>query len=417
MKCGLLGRQLAHSYSPKIHAMLGDYSYELFEKEPEEIEAFLKQGEWDGLNVTVPYKKAVIPFLDELSPIAQRLGAVNTIVRRDGKRIGHNTDYYGFRMLLDTLPMPFELQKCLVLGSGGASNTVVAVLEGVRAEVVVVSRSGENNYNNLHLHKDARLIVNTTPVGMYPNTGISPVPNVADLTVFPCLRGVIDLIYNPARTKLLLDAETKYDDEDRWFNFRNGLLMLVAQAKEAAEWFTGTSISEDVIEPIMDRLEYDMLNVVLIGMPGSGKTTVGKLLSEKTGRKFVDSDEEVEKLARKSVREIIDQDGEEAFRDLETRVLAELGKQSGLIIATGGGCVTRERNYNLLHQNGEIFWIRRKLDDLPTDGRPLSCKENLAQMYQLRAPLYDQWNDWFINNYDTPEEAAWQIMNVMEYNQ
>ena len=414
MKCGLLGRQLAHSYSPKIHAMLGDYSYELFEKEPEEIEAFLKQGEWDGLNVTVPYKKAVIPFLDELSPIAQRLGAVNTIVRRDGKLIGHNTDYYGFKMLLETLPMPFELQKCLVLGSGGASNTVAAVLRDFDANVVIVSRSGENNYDNLHLHKDASLIVNTTPVGMYPDTGISPVPNVADLTVFTYLRGVIDLIYNPARTKLLLDAETKYDDEDRWFNFRNGLLMLVAQAKEAAEWFTGTSISEDVIEPIMDRLEYDMLNVVLIGMPGSGKTTIGKLLSEKTGRRFVDADEEIVKLAGKSISEIFEQDGEEVFRDWETKVLEALGKESGLIIATGGGCVTRERNYNLLHQNGEIFWIRRKLADLPTDGRPLSQQNDLQEMYRIREPLYKRWNDWFINNYETAEEAVWKIMNVLE---
>ena len=414
MKCGLLGRQLAHSYSPKIHAMLGDYSYELFEKEPEEIEDFLKHGEWDGLNVTVPYKKAVIPFLDELSPIAQRLGAVNTIVRRDGKLIGHNTDYYGFKMLLETLPMPFELQKCLVLGSGGASNTVAAVLRDFDANVVIVSRSGENNYDNLHLHKDASLIVNTTPVGMYPDTGISPVPNVADLTVFTYLRGVIDLIYNPARTKLLLDAETKYDDEDRWFNFRNGLLMLVAQAKEAAEWFTETSISEDVIEPIMDRLEYDMLNVVLIGMPGSGKTTIGKLLSEKTGRRFVDSDEEIVKLAGKSIPEIFEQDGEEIFRDWETKVLEALGKESGLIIATGGGCVTRERNYNLLHQNGEIFWIRRKLADLPTDGRPLSQQNDLQEMYRIREPLYKRWNDWFINNYETAEEAVWKIMNVLE---
>jgi len=410
MRYGLLGRKLGQSYSPRIHAMLGDYSYELFEKEPEEIEDFLTHGDWDGLNVTVPYKKTVIPFLDELTPIAKKLGNVNTIVRRDGKLIGHNTDYYGFQLLLDTLPMPFYLQKCLVLGSGGAANTVSAVLDDAGAEVVIISRSGENNYDNLHLHWDTRLIVNATPVGMYPDTGTALL-DVTDRRKFPCLQGVIDLIYNPARTQLLLDAETMYDDD---VNFRNGLLMLVAQAKEAAEWFTGTVISDEKIELIMDRLEYDMLNVVLIGMPGCGKTTIGKLLAEKTGRRFVDADAEILRLAGKTIPEIFAQDGEEAFRDWETKVLAELGKQSGLIIATGGGCVTRERNYNLLHQNGEIFWIRRKLDELPTDGRPLSRKETLAEMYRLREPLYDQWDDWFINNDGTPEDAVRQIMNVLE---
>lgn len=413
MKCGLLGRKLGHSYSPQIHAMLGDYSYELFEREPEQIEDFLRNSDWDGINVTIPYKKTVIPYLDELSPIAQRLGAVNTVIRRNGKLIGHNTDYYGFRMLLDTLPMPFYLQKCLVLGSGGASNTVCAVLEDCGAQTVIISRNGENNYDNLQLHWDARLIVNATPVGMYPNTGIAPV-DITNLKLFPCLRGVIDLIYNPALTKLLLDAETMYDDDDRWFNFRNGLLMLVAQAKEAAEWFTGSEISDDVIEPILDKLEYRMKNIVLIGMPGCGKTTIGKLLSEKTGRQFVDADEEIVRLAGKSIPEIFVQDGEEMFRDWETKALAELGKQSGLIIATGGGCVTKDRNYNLLHQNGEIFWIRRKIDDLSTDGRPLSQKNSLAEMYKIREPLYDRWKDWFINNHELPENAVWQIMNVME---
>ena len=414
MKCGLLGRKLGHSYSPQIHAQLADYTYELFEKEPEQLEDFLKNGDFTGINVTIPYKKAVIPYLDELTPIAQKLGAVNTIVRRDGKLIGHNTDYYGFKMLLETLPMPFELAKCLVLGSGGASNTVCAVLEDLRANVVVISRSGENNYTNLHLHQDTSLIVNATPVGMYPHTGIAPV-DVKDRHTFPCLRGVVDLIYNPALTKLLLDAETRYDDDDRWFNFRNGLLMLVAQAKEAAEWFTGKEISDDVIEPILDKLKYAMKNTVLIGMPGCGKTTIGRLLAEKTGREFVDADAEIVRLAGKSIPEIFAQDGEEVFRNYETQVLENLGKQSRLIIATGGGCVTRERNYPLLHQNGEIFWIRRKIDDLPTDGRPLSQKNSLAEMYKVREPLYDGWNDWFINNDDTPEEAAWQIMNVMEY--
>ena len=411
MKCGLLGRKLGHSYSPQIHAMLGDYSYELFEREPEEVEDFLRNGDWDGINVTVPYKKTVIPYLDELTPIAEKLGAVNTVVRRDGKLIGHNTDYYGFRMLLDTLPMPIYLEKCLVLGSGGASNTVCAVLKDQGARVVVISRSGENNYSNLHLHRDARLIVNTTPVGMYPDTGVSPVPNVADLKNFPCLRGVIDVIYNPAYTQLLLDAEKKYDDDDRRFNFRNGLLMLVAQAKEAAEWFTGKEISEDVIEPILDRLEARMQNIVLIGMPGCGKTTIGKIIAEKTGRCFVDSDEMIVQLAGKSIPKIFAEDGEEVFRDYETRVLANLGKQSGLVIATGGGCVTKERNYDLLHQNGQIYWVIRDLSALSTEGRPLSQQNSLREMYRVREPMYFRFKDWLIHNSTDPDTAAQQVMN------
>ena len=356
MKCGLLGRKLGHSYSPQIHAMLGNYPYTLYEKEPEEIEDFLKNGDWTGINVTTPYKKTVIPYLDELTPIAEKLGAVNVIVRRDGKLIGHNTDYFGFRTLLDTLPISIRLEKALVLGGGGASNTVAAVLKDAGARVVVISRSGENNYSNLHLHRDARLIVNTTPVGMYPDTGIAPV-DVTDRKKFPCLRGVLDVIYNPARTQLLLDIESQ-DGGDDWFHYRNGLLMLVAQAKEAAEWFTGTRISDDVIEPILDTLEAQMQNIVLIGMPGCGKTTIGKLLAEKTGRRFMDTDEEIVRLAGKTIPEIFAEEGEEVFRDWETKVLAELGKQSGLIIATGGGCVTKERNYNLLHQNSEIYWIQ-----------------------------------------------------------
>ena len=408
MKCGLLGRHLSHSYSPQIHAMLGCYSYKLFEKEPEEMEAFMKCGDWDGLNVTIPYKKAVIPYLDELTPIAKRLGAVNTIVRRNGRLIGHNTDYYGFKMLLQSLHLPLNQQKCLVLGSGGAANTVAAVLTDVGAKVVVISRSGENHYGNLHQHKDARLIVNTTPVGMYPDTGFSPV-DLTDRCQFPCLQGAIDLIYNPARTKLLLDTQNGASVKSA-----NGLLMLVAQAKEAAEWFTDTSISDDVIKPILARLENDMLNIVLIGMPGSGKTSVGKILSEITGRRFVDSDEEIVRLSGKSIPEIFDQDGEETFRELETKVLAESGKQSGLIIATGGGCVTRERNYRQLHQNGRIFWLQRDPSMLPTQGRPLSQSTNLEDMYRSRQPQYMHFQDWIIDNNTAPEDAAEQILRIME---
>lgn len=403
MKCGLLGRKLGHSYSPQIHAMLMGYSYELFEKEPNELEDFLRNGDFHGINVTVPYKKAVIPMLDELTPIAEKLGAVNTVVRRDGRLIGHNTDYFGFQTLLDSLPIRIAGKKALVLGSGGASNTAVAVLKDREADVVVISRSGENHYGNLHLHRDAHLIVNTTPVGMYPDTGESPM----DLSGFPDLQGVVDVIYNPARTKLLLDAGKLENVVTA-----NGLLMLVAQAKEAAEWFAGTAISDDVIGPVLRKLESQMQNIVLIGMPGCGKSTIGRLIAEKTGRKFVDADEWIVKLAGKTIPDIFAQDGEEVFRDWETKALAELGKQSGLVIATGGGCVTKARNYDLLHQNGRVFWIRRDISSLPTEGRPLSMANKLEEMYRVREPMYRRFMDQPIDNAGTPEDAANRILEV-----
>ena len=409
MKCGLLGRRLSHSYSPQIHAMLGDYSYTLFEKEPDELESFLRSGTWDGLNVTAPYKKAVIPYLDELSPIAARLGAVNTIVRRNGRLIGHNTDYYGFQMLMDNVPVPVTGKNVLVLGSGGASNTVSAVLADRGAKVIIVSRNGENNYSNLHLHADACLIVNTTPVGMYPDTGISPIPELYNERSFPELQAVVDIVYNPKRTQLILDAE-KHPE----ICTAGGLLMLVAQAKEASEWFSGQKISDDVIQPIISNLERQLRNIVLIGMPGAGKTTIGKLLAERTRLQFVDSDEAIVRRAGKSIPEIFVLDGESAFRQLETEVLGDFGKQSGYVIATGGGCVTRPENYNLLHQNGTIFWIRRETDILPTDGRPLSMSGNLETMYRIRRPLYEQFQDRCIENNSTPADAVDKILQLLE---
>ena len=403
MKCGLLGRKLGHSYSPQIHAMLADYFYELFEKEPEELENFLKNGDFSGINVTVPYKKSVIPYLDELTPKAQKLGAVNTIVRRDGRLIGHNTDYFGFETMVRSSGLDVSGKKALVLGSGGASNTAVAVLEELGAKVVIISRSGENNYGNLYLHADAALIVNTTPVGMFPKVGSSPI----DLALFPELEGVLDVVYNPARTQILLDAEK------RGLIAMNGLLMLVAQAKESAEWFSGHPIPSEVIAPIHASLRRQMENIVLIGMPGSGKTTVGTLLAEKLQKRFVDADAYLVEKSGRSIPEIFAADGEEGFRTLETEVLAELGKQSGLIIATGGGCVTKERNYPLLHQNGTIFCLNRDLEKLPTDGRPLSQTTKLTEMYRVRKPLYEAFADYQIDNNSDAQGTALQIMEEL----
>ena len=401
MKCGLLGRKLGHSYSPQIHSHLGDYSYELFEREPEDLEDFLHHSDWTGINVTIPYKKDVIPFLDELSPVARRLGAVNTIVRReDGTLFGHNTDYFGFRSMAAKSGIDPAGTKCLILGTGGASATARAAMEELGANVVVISRSGENNYDNLHRHADAAIIVNTTPVGMYPNTGKAPL----DVARFPHLEGVLDVVYNPARTQILLDAEKM------GVKTMNGLWMLVGQAKEAAEYFTGTKIDDAVIGMIHRILRTQMENIVLIGMPGCGKSTVGAALAEKTGKTVVDADAEIIRLAGKPIPQIFAEDGEEVFRAWETKALDALGKRSGLIIATGGGCVTRERNYPLLHQNGRLFWLQRDLEKLPTDGRPLSQANKLTDLYHTRRPLYERFADVTLVNDGSLEDTLAQIM-------
>ena len=403
MKTGLLGRKLGHSYSPQIHAHLGDYSYELFEREPEQIGDFLKNGGFDAINVTIPYKKDVIPYCAELSDIAQRIGAVNTIVRRpDGSLIGHNTDYFGFISTVERAGLNPSGKKALVIGSGGVSKPAIAALEEMSAKVVVISHK-ENTPENLAKHSDAALLVNATPVGMYPNVGASPV----DLDLFPHLEGVLELIYNPARTQLMLDAEK------RKLITINGLWMLVAQAKEASEWFTGSTISNSVIETIHHELRCQMENIILIGMPGSGKSTVGIALSEQLGRKFVDADAEIVRSAGRSIPEIFAQSGEEGFRAIETQVLSELGKQSGLIIATGGGCITRQRNYPLLHQNGTIFCLNRDLDKLPTDGRPLSQKGSLEEMYRIRRPMYERFADHMIDNNGDAGQTVAQIISFL----
>ena len=404
MICGLLGKTLGHSYSPLIHSYLGQYEYRLFEKQPHELEDFLKRGEFEGLNVTMPYKKDVIPYLDALSPIAARLGAVNTIVRREGKLIGHNTDYAGFLSMVHRSGLDPAAKKVLILGSGGASATAVAVMEDLGADVIVISRGGENNYNNLYtMHTDAAIIVNTTPVGMYPNTDFSPI----SISAFPALEGVLDVIYNPTNTMLLQLAQ-----ESGVYGM-SGLWMLVAQAKEASEWFQNCTIPDEKITQIHNLVRAQVENIVLIGMPGCGKTTVGKALADKLGRQFFDADAEIAKKANMSIPEIFAKEGEDGFRSREIKVLSELGKQSGLVIATGGGCVTFSINHSFLHQNGRIFWLKRDISQLPTDGRPLSQKGNLEEMYRIRKPLYESFADVIIES-ETVEQAVQQIMEAIQ---
>ena len=404
IKCGLLGRKLGHSYSPEIHAMLADYEYILCEREEDGIEDLLKNGGFTGLNVTIPYKKTVIPYLDRISDVARKIGSVNTIVRDgDGKLFGDNTDVQGFIALVKHSGIDVAGKKTLVLGSGGASAAVCCALDTLGAPYTVISRSGENNYGNLYLHADAKVIVNATPVGMYPENGKAPV----DLRSFPECEGVIDVIYNPAVTALLAQAE------EMGIKNANGLYMLVAQAKRGAELFLNESIPDSETDRIEKTLSKRMKNIVLVGMPGCGKSTVAEIISKLTGRETADSDEEIERRIGMRICEYIPKYGEEAFRRVEEEVLSDLGKLSGRVIPTGGGCVTREKNYISLHQNGVIFHIERDIKLLPKDGRPLSQTTDPKVMYEKRRPLYKHFADHTVENSGTPEETARRITEIM----
>jgi shikimate dehydrogenase len=388
--CGLIGEKLGHSFSPAIHRQLADYDYRLIELKPEELGPFLQSGAFDGLNVTIPYKKAVIPYCQELTETARRIGSVNTILRRpDGSLLGHNTDYDGFAYLLRSAGAEVQGKKALVLGTGGASLTVHTVLRDLGAgETVSISRSGPDNYENLHRHADAQIIVNATPVGMYPNTGVSPV----DLADFPQLEGVFDLIYNPAKTQFLLDGER------RGLLWANGLGMLVAQAKAAAALFLGVSIPDQRVEEIRAQMEQSTRNLILVGMPGCGKSTVGRLLAARLGRTLVDTDALVEQQAGCTIPELFSSRGEKAFRQLEHQVLCQVSKESGLVIATGGGIVTRPENWDPMRQNATVIFLRRALEQLPVAGRPISQSNDLFELYRRRLPLYQGVADLTVEN-------------------
>lgn len=405
LKCGLLGRKLGHSYSPAIHGMLSDYSYELFEREPEQLEDFLLHGDWNGINVTIPYKKSVLPYCRELSPLAKEIGSVNTIVRRpDGSLFGDNTDAYGFESLVKKSGIDVRGKKALVLGSGGASVTVVAMLKRLGAgSVTVISRSGEDNYDNIQKHADARLIVNTTPLGMYPNNGQAAV----DLKTFPDCEGVLDAVYNPARTALLLQAERL------GIPCAGGLYMLVAQAKRACEIFTGSSIPDSEPVRIEKAMSARMQNIILIGMPSSGKSTIAAALGEKLGRPVYEADALIEEEAGMDIPAIFASHGEDYFRQLETQVLRKLGAMSGAIISTGGGCVTREENYEPLHQNGRMVWLLRDTDKLDKTGRPISLRSDLNELYARREPMYARFADLKADNNGSIEDTLAQILEAL----
>jgi len=386
--CGLLGRKLTHSYSPAIHEAFGGYSYALFEVEPPELAAFMAREDLHGFNVTIPYKQEALAFCRELSPAAAEIGSVNTMLRVSGGGFfGDNTDASGFRKMLNKSGIDVRGKKVIVFGKGGSSLSVCHVLKELAAGELVTLSSKDNHHDFLSRHSDAVILVNTTPVGMYPGTEALPV----SLDYFPCLEGVLDLIYNPARTRLMLDAE------ERGLPHLGGLSMLVGQAAAASELFTGKKVDAAKEQDVMRILRRRMENIVLVGMPGCGKSTIARALAEKLGKRFVDADTEIAETSGCSIPEIFRREGEEGFRRRETETLERFGKESGLVLATGGGCVTREENYRHLRRNGSVIFIERNLNELAREGRPLS-QGDLDAMYEKRLPLYRRFADRVVRN-------------------
>lgn len=392
MTYGLIGEKLGHSYSKLIHEMLGHYEYNLFSLDKSSFDAFVSERKFDGLNVTIPYKKAVIPLCDEVSSLAQEIGSVNTLYFANGKLCGTNTDYQGFLYAASAAGISFSDKKVLILGNGGTSLTAhKAVRDSGAREILITSRRSEEgciSYEDLNNHRDTQIIVNTTPVGTYPNNG----DRLISLDDFPNCEGVIDVIYNPFATDLLLQAQ------ELGIRHTNGLPMLVAQATAAAEYFLGENGFQDENTHIIEALKKDIENIVLIGMPGCGKSTLGKHLAKITGKTFVDMDLIIEERASMTIPEIFEKYGEKHFRDIESEVAAELGKERGQIIATGGGVILRPENMKALRQNGRILFIQRPLERLSRSGRPLSKDlDTLKAMYEQRLPLYNKYSQLTIN--------------------
>ena len=404
MEYGLLGERLGHSFSPQIHRDLAGYDYQLLPTPPEAVEDLFARRAFQGLNVTIPYKRTVMPLCDEIDPRAAAIGAVNTVVNQNGRLTGYNTDIDGFLYMARRAGVDMAGKKVVILGSGGTSRTArAAAVELGAREIVTVSRHGEDNYQNLSRHADVQVLVNTTPVGMYPNWGQSPV----SLESFPALEGVLDVVYNPLRTALLLQAE------ERGLPCSCGLPMLVAQAKRAAELFTGQNIDDSRAEAVLHGLREQLTSIVLIGMPGCGKTTVGRALAGKLGRTFVDLDEEIVRRAGTSIPEIFAREGEAGFRERESALVREFGEHTGLVVSTGGGVVTRRENYIPLKQNGLLLHLRRDPAVLPTDGRPLSQATAPEELWRRRAPLYAAFADGEIDNNGTLAGTLEQIEKEM----
>ncbi|GHU70014.1 hypothetical protein AGMMS49992_01650 [Clostridia bacterium] len=404
---GLVGAKLGHSHSPRIHRALGNYRYELIEVDRAGLDELLTRRQFKGLNVTIPYKVDAMGYCDALTDEAHAVGSVNTLTFDDQHRlVGHNTDLYGFETLARSAGITMSNRKVLILGSGGSSRTVTEAARRAGArEIVVVSRGGPVDYAaSIILHKNAEIIVNTTPVGMYPNNGIAPV----SLEDYPQCVGVIDLVYNPLKTALILDAM------DRSITHADGLTMLVAQGLRAAELFTGSHIDTERIAQIETDMRHELSNVTIIGMPGSGKSVIGRTLAERFARPFVDLDEEIERQAGRTIPDIFRDDGEAVFRAIERETAAAIGKRGGQIIATGGGAPIDRRNVDAFRQNGWLLWIRRPLESLARSGRPLSSEPDaLHAMGSVRLPIYQRVSDAAIDNDGSLEQTILRAIDVL----
>lgn len=385
MKYGCIGEHLKHSFSKEIHNALADYEYEIREIPKDELVNFAEERNFSAINVTIPYKELIMPHMYFIDEHAKEIGAVNTVVNRSGKLYGYNTDFYGMSMLIKHAGIEIKDKKVVILGTGGTSKTSLAVAKALGAKSIVrVSRSAREDaisYSTLYeVHSDADVIINTTPSGMFPNISDSPV----DLTQFKKLSGVIDAVYNPLRTSLVLEAKK------RGIAAEGGLYMLVAQAVKASEIFIDTKYSDTETERVFKKMMRDKENIVLIGMPASGKTTVGKILSEKYDRELIDTDSLIEKRAGKSVSDIFKENGEAEFRRLESEIIDEVSAKTGVIISTGGGAVLNGSNVTSLRKNGKLYFIDRPLESLlPTSDRPLaSTREDIEKRYAERYNIY-----------------------------
>lgn len=404
-KFALIGKTLKHSYSKKIHTLFSKYQYDLVELESDALERFVKESEYKGFNVTIPYKQQIMPYLDYIDESAKAIGAVNTVVKRNGKTIGYNTDFLGMIYMLKKAEIELHDRCVLILGSGGTRNTALAVAKTLGAKSIkVISRNGEFNYQNCYDFTETEVIINTTPVGMYPETDNCPI----DINRFPNLLGVADVIYNPSLTKLLFNAR------ERGIKYTNGLSMLVAQAKYAMDLFLSDKFDDGIIESVLEKLQREVKNIVLVGMPGSGKSTVANNLSALLDMESIDIDQKIEQKAGKSIPEIFSNDGEDYFRSLETEVIKEFGCLSGKIISTGGGAVKRAENYFLLKQNGVIFYIDRPIEKLSTVGRPLS-KDLTAvkKLFEERKELYEKFADFTIDNGGSLEDTVKGVIDLL----